>query len=658
MNHDALAERKIADSVVRLLAMLLVLVALPHAANLSVWLLGFFLVMVAWRLAAIPMPRLMPGRWLLFLLMLSGIANVVLNTNIFDGRLLGTALLVVMLGLKLLELKSRRDMYVCVYLGFFLVTTQFLFHQDLWLAVYLFILAGLLGTLLVMLNRVHQDVRRILSATTVMVIGAVPMTLALFLLFPRLETPLWAIQIDNASGVTGISDHMEMGSVGQLSRSTAIAFHARFSGQAPPARERYWRGLVLWHYDGRTWTPEPSIRRASDLLAEADSRVDYEITLEPSNQPWVFALDMPSEVPQRVLLNEDYRLVSRDPITGRSTFKLTSYTRFRANRLTRQQRQMGLELPTRVSNRTRDLVGGWLDRHGSNNPRAIVEEALAYFNQQPFVYTLTPGVLAGDPVDSFLFETRRGFCEHFAASFTVLMRLAGIPTRIVLGYQGGELNPRAGHWVIRQSDAHAWNEVWLQGEGWVRIDPTAAVAPERIERSIDATQSAKGDAVVFRVRDGGLLADLWQEAGWILDAIDIGWHRWVLGFTHDRQVSLLKNLGLGELEGFEQGLVLVAAVGMGAMFAYVISVLRQRPHPDETLRLWQQLQARLVRKGLNLPGWFGPMQSLEAAARRWPDQREAFEAIVRLYIHLRYGRVSDPRQRRQLRRRIRALKLQ
>ena len=654
--NDALAQARVPDSVVRLLVLLLLLVALPHAANLSSWLFAFLIAAVMWRMAAIAHPRLMPGRWVKGVLLIVGIANVALNVDLFNGRLLGTALLVVMLGLKLLELKTRRDVYVCVFLGFFLVLTQFLFQQSLWLAIYLFALSGLLGALLVMLNRVNLDMRRTLTTSTVLMISAVPAALALFVVFPRLDAPLWSIQIEQHSGISGISDQMQLGAIGRLSQSGALAFRVRFNDDTPPTNQHYWRGLVLWHFDGTTWTPEPSTNKPRDLLVDEDSLLGYEITLEPSNQPWVFALDMPGSAPRPLLLNDDLRIVSPEPLIERSTFQLSAFTDYNAWGLSQRQREMGLALPPRISARTRELVLGWQKQHG-DDAAAIVQAALQHFAEQSFVYTLTPGILQDDPVDQFLFETQRGFCEHYAGSFAVLMRLAGIPTRVVLGYQGGEYNPRADHWVVRQFNAHAWNEVWLENEGWVRVDPTAAVAPERVEQAIDAAQSSEADAVVFRVANDGLLSSLVREASWMLDAAEIGWHRWVLEFSQQSQTSLLENLGFEDLEGYEYGLAIIAVLSLGVAFAYVVSALRKRPQSDPTLKQWQSLLALMRRKGLEIPPWFGPSQVLKLASDRWPESRDALQKIVRLYVHLRYGRVSNTRQVHQLQRYIRQLQL-
>jgi transglutaminase-like putative cysteine protease len=490
----------------------------------------------------------------------------------------------------------------------------------------------------------------------VLFVSALPAALALFLFFPRLDNPLWAIHISKPTGITGISDQMRMGSVGELSKSNEIAFRVRFEGPTPQPKQRYWRGLVLWHYDGITWTPNPSIRKPVQLQVNKASAIDYQLIQEPSHQPWVFALDMPAGISRPLLLNDDLRVVSVQPIKERSSFELKAYTDYRALGMSAQQRAMGLSLPENISRRTRELAYAWRQRHGDDD-LAVVRAALAHFNQQPFVYTLSPGSLRGEPVDQFLFETRRGFCEHYAGSFAVLMRAAGIPTRIVLGYQGGEFNPRAEHWVVRQSDAHAWNEVWLAERGWVRIDPTAAVAPERIEHSIDSFQSSEEDRIVFRIHGDGLFANLWRETNWMLDAVEIGWHRWVLGFSHDRQNSLLQKLGFSDLKGYENAL-LVFLVMMGGMgFAYMISLLRKRPKSDLVRYQWDKLLAKMQRRGLDIPAWFGPQQVLAAATRRWPEQRDALQQIVRLYTHLRYGRVAGERQQQQLQRYIKRLKL-
>ena len=274
------------------------------------------------------------------------------------------------------------------------------------------------------------------------------------------------------------------------------------------------------------------------------------------------------------------------------------------------------------------------------------------------MYTLTPGKLnEQEPIEQFLFDTRRGFCEHYASSFAVLMRLAGIPTRVILGYQGGEWNPRAEHWTIRQSDAHAWTEVWFEDRGWVRVDPTASVAPERIEQSIDVAQSTPGNPVVYRIDDKGLLKGLWQEARWMVDAVEIGWHRWVIGFSHTTQTNLLDYLGLGGLGGYRHMLAFVGVILIGGAFAYLIGLIRYTGRAtDPTHKLWQRLIRKLANADLPIAPWYGPRRVIDLACQNWPDQSLILQQIGKTYNQLRYGASPQRSQRGQLARLIKSLK--
>lgn len=654
---DPLARRPVGPDLVRALLVLLILLVAPHLRNLSLWILGLFSLLVIYRLFAIHRPRLMPNQWTLLFLMLVGLANVAWAAGLSDARHTGTALLIIMLGLKLLELRTRRDLYVCIFLGFFVIMTQFLYAQDLWLAAYSLALSSLLVGLLLALNRVHFELPSLLGDSAVLITAALPMAAALFLFFPRLDSPLWAIHQENPTAVTGISNQMTMGNVGQLSQSSKIAFRVTFSGKTPGPQQRYWRALVLWDFDGRTWHPSHSPLPANKLEVDPRSKVDYRITYEPSGQPWLFALDMPDPEDHQVWMNDDYQLVADNPIDERQELNLSSYTKYSAKDLSNEQSQLGLSLPPKVSKRTRQLVANWQRQAGAANHAAIIEMALRYFNQQPFVYSLQPGVMHDDVIDEFLFEQRKGFCEHYAGSFAVLMRLAGIPTRVVLGYQGGEFNPRAGHWVIRQSDAHAWNEVWLPDLGWVRVDPTAAVAPERIEHSLDLDASSNSNAVVFQINTHGFIKSLWQEVGWLSDSMEIGWHRWILGFSKRRQESLLDGLGFGKAGGWQHTLILFALLVVGSAFAYLLLLFKKRLRPNPGAALWLALRQQLGRNGLIVPAWFGPNQLMQVAIQHWPDARHDLESLFNAYTAWRYGSHPTKKSLAQLHQRIRRLKL-
>ncbi|MBT8429946.1 MAG: DUF3488 and transglutaminase-like domain-containing protein, partial [Gammaproteobacteria bacterium] len=385
--------------------------------------------------------------------------------------------------------------------------------------------------------------------------------------------------------------------------------------------------------------------------------VDYEITLEPTGSYWLFGLDVVTRKPADTFLNSNFALVNDRPVHKRFSYRVTSDPDYRLLSLTEFDRHRALQLPNGISTRVRELVAEWQAATDPAQPLQLVQEALAYYREQPFVYTLSPGLLQNDPIDQFLFETRRGFCEHYAGSFALLMRLAGIPTRVVVGYQGGEKNPRADHWVIRQSDAHAWTEVWLPKLGWWRIDPTAAVAPERIEQSINTALSGDSDRVIFRVDENGLAGTLWRNAAWIADAVDMGWHHWVVGFTAERQSGLLESVGLRDVEGLGLAIALIISSALAITLVYLIAQIPRSHAQDPLPALWQRLLHKLQRAGVKAPPWHGPDTICHVAAEAFPDAADQLMAIKRMYVQMRYGRSEDRQQIGALRKRINRLRL-
>ncbi len=653
--RDALGGLPIPRKLLTALLLLLGALVMPHAANLNPLILAFFFMTVLWSLIAQRRPDVMPGRWLLFLLMIAALGLVIFTTNVSDGRLAGTALLVVMLGLKLLELRARRDIHITVFLGYFLVLTQFLYDQSLLLAAYLFLGIFALISVQVGLNRVDIALRLQLRNSLAMLAGALPLALVVFLLFPRLQSPLWGISTQGA--VTGISEEMTLGNIGSLSRSNAIAFHVRFFDPPPDPGQRYWRGPVLWNTDGERWSPGVQPVRSLPAISGNDSAIDYEMTLEPTGSYWLFGLDVVADRPSGTRLNGNFALVSNQRVNKRISYLVSSDPDYRMLALSDYERRMALQLPPRISPRVRTLVAEWQATTDPAQPLQLVQEALAYYREQPFVYTLSPGVLQGDAIDQFLFETRRGFCEHYAGSFALLMRLAGIPSRVVVGYQGGEKNPHAEHWVVRQSDAHAWTEVWLPQLGWWRIDPTAAVAPERIERPINAALSQDSDRVIFRLDDSGLARALWLNAAWIADAVDLGWHQWVVGFTAERQSSLLQKLGLRELKGLGLAIALLIGCALAITLVFLVAKIPRGKAQDPLPALWQKLLHKLQRAGVKAPPWQGPDTICDVAAQTYPKASEQLLAINRMYVQMRYGQGEHRQQIAALRKRINRLRL-
>jgi transglutaminase-like putative cysteine protease len=546
---------------------------------------------------------------------------------------------------------------MAIFLGYFLLTTLFLFSQSALLTLYVLALTLAYTTLLVLANRIDSggSPGKALRTTLVMAVGGVPVMILLFALFPRPDGPLWSLNLGGKRGITGMSDHISMGSISSLSQSEETAFRVRFHGPPPPPQERYWRGLVLWHTDGRHWTRAKGSEPARTRKPVAPTTA-YEVTMEPSNQPWLFPLDRVVRAQEELLLSTDRELAARRPVTQRFTYRAHSMRPPLRTPLTRRERALGLQLPAQIAPRVRKLARWW--RSSSTTDEQVVAKALTYFHTQPFVYTLQPPLLHDDPVEQFLFVTHKGFCEHYATSFVLLMRLAGIPARVIIGYQGGEENPVGGHLVVRQSDAHAWAEVWLEERGWVRMDPTAAVAPERVELGITPVPAETGAPAVFRIPvPDNRLTQLVRSLGWYRDNLQLMWHYWVVGYDRSRQESLLQKLGMGELRSYQLGIIAMGGAIAIASLLFLLFGMR-RSHPgDPVLIAWNRFRRKLLRAGLTQPPTMGPLDFGRTAMRRFPGQAGPIQHIVSLYIELRYGPGPTPKKLSRLRRAVSRLHL-
>ena len=601
---------------------------IPHLLSMP-WYLGLPLVLLmGWR----TQHGYRPLHWITrtALVLLAVFAVAMIHDGLW-GRLPGSQLLAAMVALKSMELKRKRDAMLMVSLSFFVVATWFLFDQSPLAFGYLVISVWTSLSALVAVSRarrVAEPPRKCLQEGLRMALPALPLALVLFLFFPRLSSPLWGIYGGDTSGVTGLSSSMSPGSVSALFMDDGPAFRVTFEGTPPPPQQRYWRGPVLWEFDGRTWTrfffsnvPAPE--------TPPPSAVDYRYTveLEPHQRRWLFALDYPASYPEQAELKLDYQLLADQPITNLRRYSISSDTDFiDSPRLPATLRQAALQLPEGAAPRARELAGGW--RREADTTEAVVERALRYFRTKPFYYRLDTPVLGQDPVDEFLFETRAGYCEHYAGAFTVLMRAAGIPARVVTGYQGGIGN--GDYMLVRQSDAHAWAEVWLQGKGWTRIDPTTAVAPSRVERG---SRSA-------------VAVDSWLHAGWIvqlrnrLDRVRHWWNQTVVSFDAGRQSQLLRPFGIEDAAPQQ----LVLALG-GLMAIILLAILfwirRQIPAgaPDPVQRHYRRLLRRLRRAGVTWAASEGPLEIERRALGTIRGQRHRVRRAFALYRGLRYGRL-------------------
>ncbi|WOJ94295.1 DUF3488 and transglutaminase-like domain-containing protein [Congregibacter variabilis] len=643
------------------------LLLLPHLPRLPIWVAAVYLLAFAWRVQAFRGRMELPGRWLKVVLALASIAGIVLSFGSLFGVEPMVAFLLTAFALKLTEMRSRKDAYVVIFLGYFVCLTEFLFTQDLLIVAYSILLVWVLTIALVAVHRPSGRLRDLqpVRMAGVMLLQAVPLMLVLFFLFPRIG-PLWSVPLKSHTAQTGMSDRLRPGDVSQLSQSTDVAFRARFEGDIPPVSQLYWRGTVMSALEDGTWRSlryfeiPAQNRRAPQVQTEGES-LRYNIIMAPTQQNWLFALRYARTPKPGVMELNDFRLYSPAIIENEYQYDAQSWPDTPVEKeLSPWRRGVETALSPSDNPRTRQLAESLYAR--SDTPRAFVDAVLGHFRNEAFFYTLQPPLLGDqDMMDQFLFGSRRGFCEHYAYAFAVMMRSVGIPARIVGGYLGGEVNPVNRTVIVHQFDAHAWNEVWFEDEGWVRVDPTAAVAPDRILYGLERAVAGEGSFL-----SASPLSPLrYRGIGWInsmrlrYDALTYRWQSWVTGFDGQAQFDLLRSV-LGEISVSRSlGLLL----GSGVLTMAVVSLFlfrgpRAFPRPAFETELLR-FQEALWRRGLKpIPGET-PGQLTERAASRWPEQAETLRALYRalelsVYAPLAASQNSD-RLRRELRTRIRAI---
>ncbi|MFK7887792.1 MAG: DUF3488 and DUF4129 domain-containing transglutaminase family protein [Gammaproteobacteria bacterium] len=616
------------------LAALAVTIA-PFANDVPGWILPVVAVTMLWRYAAFVRDARLPHVALRMGWAFANFAMVFVTYRTINGLEAGTALLLLMSAMKLTETARTRDLIVIVYMSFFNVVAHALFDQQILSTLYgMLALIVVLAALLQVTRRTEPaQPQRAFSRASVLMAQALPLTLLMFVLFPRVPGPLWALPTTSSS-VTGLSESMSAGEISQLLESSAVAFRVEFDDQPPPAAERYWRGPVFDQIQAGTWSSShrgPAPTRLE--LAQPEYR--YTVTLEPHQRTWVFGLDAPSQptLPPGLTLNHQLQLIADKPIKERTQFRLRSHTSYRtaANGLGGMRAHF-LDTSTTRNPRTRAMAEQLRAKYSDDVQ--LVQAVLNHFGQDPFAYTLRPPRLDGaSNSDQFLFETKRGFCEHYSSSFALLMRYAGIPARVVTGYQGGERNPISGHFTIRQSDAHAWTEVWLAASGWVRIDPTGAVAPERVEKGINGALGDDESLSPLILGNGPLLSRL--RFGW--DAANAAWNRHILSYGRSAQRNLLRKLGLNTDAGTMVALLTATGIATLGLLALWLTLSGRRRERDPLLRAWHRFGARLARIGLARETHEGPHDYAQRVALARPDLAASVKAIAAQFGALRYG---------------------
>ncbi|WP_295584228.1 DUF3488 and DUF4129 domain-containing transglutaminase family protein [uncultured Lamprocystis sp.] len=610
---------------------------LPLARYLNWRVTAFVALVLLLRFAAVRWPAAAPGRWLLLTLTFVGVANCLLANHTLIGKVGGTSLLATMLALKLLELRARRDHRISAIALCFVVVVQFLFDQSMGLTLYLGGIAFMIVALLVDLNggMGSNPIRRAMPVVLRISLQALPLTVVLFALFPRLTSPLWSLGFDQDRATMGMSESMEPGSISELVINGDLAFRARFDQRPPRSDQLYWRGLVLWEVDNRKWSPGRAgqYQPADPELTQAAERIDYEIVLEPSQQRWMFSLDLPIEHPPNTVLSGDFQLLSDRPITTAKRYRLTSALDFRTAVPVEAEQRYALRLPANTSARMHAIVKEW--QLETDSDWALVQKGLDFFNREEFHYTLLPPKLGANPWDEFLFETRSGFCEHYAGSFAVLMRIAGLPSRVVLGYLGGEPNRIGGYHLIWQSDAHAWVEVLIAGRGWVRVDPTSAVAPSRVDNRGASRLLGAYTPARFHIDSSGVLSIAIRQLRLLADSIDAAWQRSILDYSAAEQTRLLDRLGLADYGEFALAGIMVTAVTV-VMGLILVGLIRQPDAIDPATHCFALLCRRLAAVGLVRHAHEGPLDFAARVAVARPDFAPRVNAITDLYIRGRY----------------------
>lgn len=641
-------------------------VILPHAAYLPLWLIGFAIITIIAQLPSIK-AKFKPTRLkrlyqvMQMLGFLLGLAGLSLTYGAAFGLDMGVGFLVLCLVSKLWELYKRRDAYVVLNLSLFVIAGLFLLDQGL-----VTTLQAVAATIIVLLafitlnddSNTSGDGR--MRTLGVLGVSALPLLVVLFLFFPRLP-PLWSVQLSSNQATTGVSDSMSPGDIASLSQSTELAFRVEFTQARPAQSELYWRGLVFSDFDGVTWRPNRRVQQQwqpgrqppnwlARSLATATTKTEpksYEITLEPTQQQWLFGLDYPLPQNKDTRLTSDFTLIKEEPVSEQLRYEVLRYAPMQIDPILDEvSRAANLTLPSAGNLQTQNLAKQLFAQSGSD-PERYIQAIQRWINQTEFRYTLSPPPLDEDRIDSFLFETKAGFCEHYSSSFTFMMRAVGIPARVVAGYQGGEMSRGGNVWEVRQMDAHAWSEVWLEGQGWVRVDPTAFVAPERVEQGMDALTQSRG-ASLFGEGAAAQVSyqqyQMLQALRRLSDQASYYWQKDVVGYDQDKQAgSLLKWFNIRSIS--EQIAWLAAsAITVISLLVFMIWYRRRKQwHPAD--RPLIKLSSKVAKNDRALSrhdnegalAWLKRLENSQAHGLNG----EGLQEVSRHYRQLRYGRLSD-----------------
>lgn len=557
----------------------------------------------------------------------------------------GASLLCVMAGLKTLEVRRERDLFITVFIAYFMVLSSLFFSASLPMTLYMVAAMIHITAILLRMNCPGVPLKEAFKVSGAITAKAIPLMLVLFFFFPRIDGNLFGIT-SKQTATSGFSNTLSPGSVSQMILSNNPVFRVTFEGATPASDQRYFRGIVFQEFDGRTWrvrTTPPS----GAYIESASGSVSYKVIYETKNVHRLFPLDLALKIPRSAGIRADYTLKKPRGGIKETPYQFRSATGYNTGPLNPWE-SIFSQLPANGNPQSRRLARQW--RAESMGAEEVVEKALTYLSTNGFLYTLTPPVLGRNPVDSFLFESKRGFCEHYASAFTYLMRAAGIPARIVGGYLGGTVNPFGNYLIVRQSDAHAWTEVWIKEKGWIRVDPTSVVAPERLERGagfglpdIERPSFFLGDGASFLTRGLNRL-----RLGW--DSINYQWDTQVIGYSFSLQETFLKRLGIKSRNGHGWLKAIAWVVALCAAtfaLAWLILELRGRKRQPRVQASWLLFQKKLKKQDITRHAATGPMDFLEHIKHDHPHLYPESRTITRLYVEITYGRGAGNKEKQR-----------
>lgn len=617
----------------------------PMFGSLATWVPCLFLIALAMKFWMEPKGYRLRSATFKLILAAAALFAIFASYGSLNGLEPAISLLVVLMSLKVLEAHTRREFQVMVMIGWVLCLCGFFLFQDFEIAL---CLLAAFALLLVALIQFHRGSSAgvfwpPLRSAFKLLAQAAPLIVLLFVLFPRIN-PGFRLELRAIrSANTGFSDRLSPGSIAALANSAEVAFRAEFPGNtARPPGPMYWRGLVMWHCDGMDWRAPyaPASTSRSPTQSIHSNPVSQRIMLAPHGARWMFALDRPFETPRGAMLARGDYLWSLQPIRKARRYEVVSSSESAGKELGPRERSEALEVPPSISPAVRKLAQSWTAQ--SSNPRAIVNSALQFFQTEGFTYSLSPGEFTKNDLEEFLFHRRVGFCGHYAASFATLMRLAGIPARLVVGYLGGEYNDLGHFFLVRQADAHAWCEVWLPSNGWTRVDPTTAVAPGRA--SLDLSSFLEGRIASGQMEAGrsAFLTRLARSA--LFNNIRLAWqtlsYEWdtrLIAFDADVQEVFLDSIGLAKRGPFVLIIeILIIAVALLVIY-FSWMQLRSRSRTDHVKALYERFCRKAARLGVRRDPWEGPSDFSSRAALLLPGESERIRQISDTYIALRYA---------------------